>query len=172
MQPLFAKAPDAARRECHQFVVWRVISDFPPPFKNGGTDIVDPLIGHRADQLRKPKLPTERELDDEVGLDGFALDNLPLGVVYPDVESHPWAGSWECRIPVPDHAEIEVRRLPVPLHFDSLDEAICWSLTEDKQIDIALARLVVAESERAVHDDSAVREHHPTSSNQSLENRC
>ncbi len=58
MQPLFAEAPDAARRECHQFVVWRVISDFPPPFKNGGTDIVDPLIGHRADQLRKPKLPT------------------------------------------------------------------------------------------------------------------
>jgi hypothetical protein len=55
MQPLFAEAPDAARRECHQFVVWRVISDFPPPFKDGGTDIVARglKLGSRASSVSR-----------------------------------------------------------------------------------------------------------------------
>ena len=66
----------------------RVVSDLLPAAENDRANLVDPLIGNRADQLRVAELPADREVDDEIRLVDIALD-LPLAVVHADVEAQP-----------------------------------------------------------------------------------
>src|SRR5215207_2491366 len=161
MDAFFPESPDPAGGEGHQLLVGRVVADELPALNDLGSDLVDPLVKDRADDIGMTELAADREVDNEVELVLVALHIQTLVLRQRHIERHAGRPRRSRGDLIGDDSQVEVRRLLRPLPLDSLYESVRRCVTDYEQVNVAVSRPKVTEPKRAMENHGRIREHSP-----------